>query len=128
MLLPASQGQNLTLTVFMFTIPSSEHRCDCMLCYNSFPRGVFGKSSMALTPNTFELISTLGALPPPGGPVPDPVLTQCGPEPNKLVWSTTTPGGSAKHQSDVERIWHIYDIQGQILALAFRPKPLTPFE
>ena len=33
------------------------------------------KGPYALTPNTVELISTLGALPPRGGPVQDPVLT-----------------------------------------------------
>jgi len=32
-------------------------------------------SPYALTPNTVELILTLGALPPRGGPVQDPVLT-----------------------------------------------------
>ena len=31
----------------------------------------------ALTPNTVELIPTLGALSPRGGPVQDPVLTAC---------------------------------------------------
>ena len=30
----------------------------------------------ALTPNAVELIPTLGALPPRGGPVQDPVLTE----------------------------------------------------
>ena len=34
------------------------------------------KGPHTLTPNTVELIPTLGALPPGGGPVQDPVLTR----------------------------------------------------
>jgi len=37
--------------------------------------GVESETVSALTPNTVELIPTLGALPPRGGPVPDPDLT-----------------------------------------------------
>ena len=36
------------------------------------------QTSYALTPNTVELIPTLGALFPRSGPVQDPVLTPCG--------------------------------------------------
>ena len=33
-----------------------------------------------------------------------------------------------KHPTGVERIWHVQDRKGQILALAFRPKFLKPFK
>jgi len=37
------------------------------------------KGPYAFTPNTVELIHTLGAFPPRGGPVQDPVLTKRAP-------------------------------------------------
>jgi len=56
--------------------------------------GVLGRD---LTPNTVELISTLGALPPRGGPVQDSVLT---PLPHhrlartRPAWRNATSGSS----------------------------------
>ena len=47
----------------------------------------------ALTPNTVELIRSLGALPPRGGPVQDPALTLC-------------LSGTSKGQGG-ERVWDV---------------------
>jgi len=78
----------------------------CLMASRGLPRQRW--TPYALTPNTVELIPTLGALFPRGGPVQDPVLTDCMLQPPEgtqgwgvcvltrrypAIWNTIRPSG-----------------------------------
>ena len=71
--LPARHGQNLALTVLHVPYLRELVHAEAAEGYHRRALGLL-QQACPLTPNTVELIPTLGALLPRGGPVLDPVL------------------------------------------------------